>query len=201
VRGIRRTLTIVVLGTCAGCAWVRDLPPVDDRPTIDVSIGQLGILDEDSPVRYGVEYRWRPGPWSIAPGVGFIIAEDDARYVYGDLHRDFPLGEHWVTTLSFGGGLFWDGDDVELGHRVEFQSGVEVGRWFGTKWRAGLGFYHLSNGGLSEENPGTELLVLLITVPVGSSRSQSDASSSTGCPDAASCASSSRRISSPASAR
>ena len=202
MRGIHRTLAIVVLGACAGCASVSPSRPVDDRPTIDVSVGTFGILDESSPVRYGVEYRWRPaGRWSIAPGVGIIVADDDARFVYVDLHRNFPLGELWETTLSFGGGLFYDGDSVQLGDRVEFQSGVELGRWFGTKWRAGLGFYHLSNGGLSEENPGTEVLVLLVSVPVGSSRNQSTASSPAVCPAAASCASSSRLISSPASAR
>ena len=199
--GIHRTLAIVLLGTCAGCASTRTPEHVDDRPTIDVSVGTFGILGDSNPVRYGAEYRWRRGRWSIAPGAGFIVADDDARFIYVDLHRDFPLDAHWVTTLSFGGGFFHDGHSVHLGDQVMFQSGLELGRWLGERWRAGAGFYHLSNGGLSEQNPGTEVLVLLISVPVGGSRSQSAAASSTGCPAAASCASSSRRISSPASAR
>ena len=199
--GSHWTLAIVLLGACAGCASVRAPEHVDDRPTIDVSLGTFGVLGDSSPVRYGAEYRWRRGRWSIAPGLGFIVADDDARFIYVDLHRDFPLHDRWVTTLSFGGGFFHDGQSVRLGDRVMFQSGLELGRWLGNDWRAGIGFYHLSNGGLAEKNPGTEVLVLLVSAPVGNRRGQSAASSSIACPAAASCASSSRRISSPASAR
>jgi hypothetical protein len=195
--GVHALLAIVLAGTCAGCASVRSPEHADDRPTIDISLGTFNILNEGSPLRYGAEYRWRRGRWSIAPGLGFIVADDDARFVYGDLHRDFPLGSDWVTTLSFGGGFFHDGRSVHLGDRTMFQSGVEIGRWINDAWRAGLGFYHLSNGGLSEENPGTEVLVLLISIPVGSTRNQSTAPDSAD----ANCCSSSRRISSPANAR
>jgi hypothetical protein len=190
-------LAIVLAGTCAGCASLRAPEHADDRPTIDVSIGTFEVLGQNNPLRYGAEYRWRRGRWSIAPGVGFIVADDGARFFYGDLHRDFPLSHGWVTTLSFGGGFFRDGRSVHLGDRIMFQSGVELGRWIGAAWRAGLGFYHLSNGGLSEYNPGTEVLTVLITIPVGSDRDQSAAA----VPGGTNCCSSSRRINSPANAR
>lgn len=183
--------------TATDVSWV--------APRLDVSAGALGLLDGATPLAMGLEYRWRAvSRWSIVPGAGLVAGDDDSRYVYGNLCRDFPLGHNWTATISFGAGYFHDGSEVQLGHPLIFQSGIEFGRWIDRRWRVGLAFDHLSNAGLSEYNPGTEILVLRVSMPLGGPWTQPSAGAvadSGAEPVAASWRSSSRRISSPASAR
>jgi hypothetical protein len=138
-------------------------------PALTVSAGTFGLFDAlDNPYRVGVEYRSRPlGRWQLAPAAGLTVGASGTCFVYADLHRDFALGRHWTVTPSFGAGLFHGADDLDLGHVLEFQSGLEVARRFERGYRIGLVFYHLSNGGLSEDNPGTEVLALTMALPLG----------------------------------
>lgn len=196
------TLAVLALRTVAADAtdvsWV--------APRLEVSAGTLGVLDGGTPLAMGLEYRWRAlGRWSLVPGAGLAAGDDDSRYVYGNLSRDFAVGKAWIATISFGAGHFRDGSAVQLGHPLVFQSGIELGRWIDRRWRVGLAFDHLSNAGLSEHNPGTEMLVLRVSMPLGGPWTQPSAgaavSGSEAEPVAASWRSSSRRINSPASAR
>ena len=146
-------------------------------PTLEFSLGAFGVLNGLSDgYRLGIEYRWRPlQAWSLVPGAGAVLAEDGANYLYVNLHKDFALGRHWRLTPSFGAGLFHDGHGLHLGDQLEFQSGIELTRTFLDGLRIGIAGYHLSNGGLSHTNPGTEVAVLVISVPVGAPRSAVDA--------------------------
>jgi len=159
-----------LLGLTSTCLVLAQSPrSVDDRATLDLSAGAFGIFDHASePFRFGVEYRWRPfGRWALAPGLGVTFAEGGANFAYGDLHKDFWLGPQWLLTASFGAGLFHDGGGMHLGNELEFQSGLEVSRMFRGRCRIGVAVYHLSNGGLGHKNPGTEVGVLLVGIPIG----------------------------------
>lgn len=63
-------------------------------------------------------------------------------------------------------GIFNDSSEIELGNELEFRSGVELAYQFRNKVRAGIAIFHLSNGGISSENPGTEALVFSICIPM-----------------------------------
>lgn len=160
-------LTVLVLG---GLTWSRVWaePPVGPVPMLNITAGQVGVFDNiDDPYRVGLEYRFRPfGSWQLIPAIGAAVAQNDAFFVYADLRHDFWLGDRWVVIPSFGLGLFNDGDQVELGQTLEFRSGVELAYRFHEQWRVGLALFHLSNGGLSDENPGTEALVLSLCIPL-----------------------------------
>jgi hypothetical protein len=203
----RRIIAIVIAALCSGGSAAA--PPDHEirPPRVDLSLGTLGALDGGSPLAMGVECRWQPfGRWSLVPGAGFVAGDDRSRFAYADLSRSFAVGTLWSATLSFGAGHFDDGTEVRLGHPLVFKSGIEVGRWVDGRWRIGLAFDHLSNGGLSGHNPGTEMLVLRLSAPLGGAGAQSVAAEASGSgpdsePASASWRSSSRRISSPASAR
>jgi hypothetical protein len=203
----RRITAIVITALGSGGTWAA--PPDHEirPPRVDLSVGTLGALDGGSPLAMGLEYRWQPfGRWSLVPGAGFVAGDDRSRFAYADLSRSFAVGTLWSATLSFGAGHFDDGTEVRLGHPLVFKSGIEVGRWVDGRWRIGLAFDHLSNGGLSGHNPGTEMLMLRLSAPLGGAGAQSVAAETSGFesgsePAAASWRSSSRRISSPASAR
>ena len=165
----------LVLGV-AGPAGAQGAPPADTPPMLEITLGAFGVLNGLSDgYRFGLEYRWRPlGPWAIAPGTGAVIAENGANFVFGDLHRDFSLGRDWWLTPSFGAGLFHDGHGLHLGDELEFQSGLELTRTFRNGLRLGIAGYHLSNGGLGHTNPGTEVAVLLICVPLAAAAAAAD---------------------------
>ena len=75
--------------------------------------------------------------------VGRAFAAEDVR----SLENQFLAGEH-------------------LGNELEFRSGLELQYRLGNGARFGVGFFHLSNAGISESNPGTEALVFSIGLPV-----------------------------------
>jgi hypothetical protein len=191
---------------CAG-AGLADAPPVSDsRPRLELTLGALDAFDGPRPLATGVEYRWRPlGRWSLAPGAGLLGGSDGSRFAYADLSRRFALGPAWFATVVLGAGYFHDGSIVQLGHEVMFRSGLEIGRSLDDRWRLGLAFDHLSNAGLADHNPGTEILTLRLSTALGRADqpavTASPAAPPGGAPAAASWRSSSRRISSPASAR
>ena len=70
-------------------------------------------------------------------------------------------GEHWGISIGFGVGLWDSGDGLDLGGPVEFRSSIELFTELTERSRLGLTFYHLSNAGLYEDNPGSNSLVLL----------------------------------------
>lgn len=177
-------------------------------PRIELSAGWLEAFDAHRPGGFGLAYRWRPlGRWSLAPGAGLLAASDGARFIHADLSRSFDLGPAWYVAVVFGAGHFRDGSTVRLGHHLEFRSGLELGRRIGGRWRLGLGLDHLSNAGLSGHNPGTEILMLRLSVAPREPAQPAVAAppdppvAPPAAPAAASWSSSSRRISSPASAR
>jgi hypothetical protein len=138
---------------------------------INITAGQVGILDDTKATqRYGLEYRFKSfsGPFGfrLIPAVGAAIANDSAHFIYADIRHDFYLSRRWILIPSFGLGIFKDSSKINLGNNLEFRSGVELAYQFKNKVRAGVAIFHLSNGGISSQNPGTEALVFSICIPV-----------------------------------
>ena len=143
----------------------------EEYEMINLSIGQVGVLDNiDGPQRYGIEYRFKsvvsPFDFDIIPAVGAAMADNDAHYIYLALKHDFYISNHWLLIPSFGLGLFKDSQDIELGNDLEFRSGIEFAYQFQNKYRAGVALFHLSNGGISSLNPGTEVIVFSFSIPI-----------------------------------
>jgi hypothetical protein len=143
----------------------------DEHEMLNITAGQVGILDDEvSTQRYGLEYRFKsfngPFDFKIIPAVGGAIANDGAAFVYTDLRHDFFLSHRWLLIPSFGIGVFKDGDNINLGNNIEFRSGLEIAYRFKNEIRAGIAIFHLSNGGISSQNPGTEALVFSVCFPI-----------------------------------
>jgi lipid A 3-O-deacylase len=187
---------------------------IDAGPAIIGSAGVFALVEAyDYPYLVGLQYRGRAlTEWSLKPGIGLSAGADGMSFLYVDLARDFALPRRWFLTLSVAGGWFVGGEEIGTGHHTQFQSGIEISRRLAGGARLGLGGYHISNAGLTDGNNGTEAIALTVTLPVRRSRgkvprAQSPAPSSTevdswsASPAAANRSSSSRRMSSPASAR
>ena len=46
---------------------------------------------------------------------------------------------------------------------------VVLGLRLGNGWRVGAAFFHLSNAGLFDSNPGTEAVAVTLAIPLGGS--------------------------------
>jgi lipid A 3-O-deacylase len=165
-------VTAMLLSACAmAAAPVASCDSATGEPGSQVvlSAGRFNIEDpSEGPTGGGVEYRWAPlDRWKLVPSAGFTLAEGGVAYGYAALRYDFRLGNSWFLTPVFGAGLFSNGGDVDLGHAVQFKSGIELTARVADGYRVGLLFYHLSNAGLSDDNPGVEVLEVVVGIPIG----------------------------------
>lgn len=142
-----------------------------EHPLLNVTVGQVGIDQHlDNSWRYGIEHRFSPlTRYRLVPSVGIAVGDNHSNFIYAELRRDFRFAEHWVLTPSFGLGRFNNRPRFNLGQSLEFRSGLEVSRQFNQGYRLGVALFHLSNGGLSDQNPGTEEVVLSFSIPLGDS--------------------------------
>lgn len=114
----------------------------------------------------GAEYRFpEMRPVSLRPALGVMSADDGSLYVYTELKYDLLFGDRLVLTPSFGGGWF-NNEGIDLGHDIEFRSGIELSCRLRNEHRVGVALHHLSNGGIAAKNPGTESLVLTLSIPL-----------------------------------
>lgn len=132
------------------------------------SVGYYDVFDDEEAIDLRVEYR----PDSVVfvenlkPFVGAEVTSDASIWVGGGLLYDWNFANNWYATPSFGAGLYAQGSsDLDLGHVIEFRSQLEVSYEFENETRLGVSLSHLSNAGLDDHNPGTEVLSLSYSFP------------------------------------
>ncbi len=74
--------------------------------------------------------------------------------------------DHFVSSIYPSVGAYHQGDGEDLGHWIEFRSGLELGFRFDSRERLSLGIAHISNASIGDENPGTEILSLTYAIPI-----------------------------------
>jgi len=137
-----------------------------DPAFLSVGAGYYDINDNMDAAEFRMEYRGSTEYWVFKPFAGAMATSDAAFYAYGGLLVDVYFGNRFVLTPSFAAGLYADGDGKDLGHVVEFRSGLEASYRFDNRSRLGVLFYHLSNASLDDNNPGTEVLSLTYSHPL-----------------------------------
>lgn len=162
--------TIRFLKTLVLCAVL--VMPVsaaaDDPDFLSVAIGAFDLVqDHDKATEFRVEYRSDQKIWLVKPFVGLMGTTDSAIYGYGGFLLDVYFGKRWVLTPSLAAGYYDEGDGLDLGHEVEFRSSIELSYRFDNRSRLGISFYHLSNASISDDNPGTEVLSIVYSIPLG----------------------------------
>jgi lipid A 3-O-deacylase len=117
----------------------------------------------------GLGYRGAGGPWALRPFLAATVTTDGAVYGWTGIAYDLRLGPLTLSP-SFGPGLYHQGDGIDLGHVVEFRTQLEAAFHLGSRSRIGVSFAHMSNAGLGDINPGTEILSLHYSLAFGASR-------------------------------
>ena len=165
--GIVRWAGQVAAGACLLLAVPGGAVAQDDVDRIFGGVGVFDILDEDTVPAF--EAQWIPGVRYfdfIAPFVGGFATTDGAFYGGFGFGAEFVLDDTWVVMPFTGIGLFEDGDGKDLGSVVEFRSGVDLGYRFDYGGQISVTFTHMSNAGISDRNPGTELLMFRYGYPL-----------------------------------
>jgi lipid A 3-O-deacylase len=152
----------------AAQATAAALPPVprEDPSFLTLAGGYFDINDNEGAGELRIEWKGRKRFWAIKPILGVMGTTDGSVYGYGGIGWDLYFGRRIVATPSFAVGGYHDGNGKDLGSVIEFRSALELAYRFDNDMRLGLMFYHLSNAGIDDNNPGTEVLSLGLSVPL-----------------------------------
>jgi len=155
---------IVSISTVSARAAVAPAEPL----SVALSAGSFDTAGANA-AEVGLELRWANRlPLGLGVILGVSANEDEAVWGHLGLRRPFALGaSRWRLQPSFAAVAYDKGESKELGQTLEFRSALELHYAFANRQSLGLLFYHLSNGSLSDVNPGSNSLVLVWAVPIG----------------------------------
>ena len=156
-------------GVVACVALVLAVPArADDPAFVAGSMGYYDVLSGNEAAAFNFEYRSSYKLLSfLKPFGGLMTTTDKAVYGYGGLNVDVYLGRRLVLSGNAAVGAYQDAEGKDLGHWIEFRSGVELAYRFDNRARLGVGFHHISNASLSDVNPGTEIASVIFAWPIG----------------------------------
>jgi Lipid A 3-O-deacylase (PagL). len=141
-------------------AAVDDFGKSERRGTLYLHGGISGVFDGEKNPLLGIDYQgsaWKAGltPWILASW-----ATDGAVFVGGGVARSWSLADGWEGAVGFGPGYYERHEGADLGSHLEFYSYGELTRKIGVRQWIFLRLAHISNGSISDRNPGTELLTM-----------------------------------------
>lgn len=175
---MRIKLLLAAFGLAAGCLLGRpavadgafSLGSNADPALLSIGVGSIGNIfaSRDEAILFNAEYRAGPNLefLFIRPSLGLIATTDQSIYGYFGLSGDIYFGRRVVLTPQAAVGGYSAGDGQDLGGIVEFKTGVVLSWRFDNRARLGLGVHHISNAGIYDSNPGTELLTLIYSHPI-----------------------------------
>ena len=161
--GLRASLiiaTTIIIGLAATTARA------DDSDFLVFSAGVHDVNDNKTAGEGRIEYRSDINLSVFRPFTGFMFTSDEATYAYAGLYVDFFFGRRFVVQPSFAVGAYRQGQGKDLGNTVEFRSQLEFAYRRDDRSRIGISVNHISNASLSDNNPGTESIVLSYAMPL-----------------------------------
>ena len=129
------------------------------------STGGFDVNDDETSADFRAEYRSNMRFWKILPFIGLAGTSDEAVYGYAGLGIDLFLGRRVVLQPNAAFVGYHKGNGKDLGGEFQFRTGGEIAWRFDDWSRLAIAFHHISNAGIYDDNPGTELLVLTYSVP------------------------------------
>ena len=132
-----------------------------------LSVGPSGIFDTEHNMTFVAEYRFGRNWRGVRPWLGLSWATDGAVFAGGGMLYSLALaGGDWQVTAGTGPGYYERHQGADLGSHLEFCSFGEISRNMPWGHRVMIRLMHISNGGLTERNPGNELLLLGYAMPL-----------------------------------
>lgn len=144
----------------------------DDSALISVGVGYFDALralkddDADDAADFRLEYRHNEKLWIFKPWAGIEATSEGGIWGGAGLLVDIYFGKHVVLTPNFGVGFFEEGSGLDLDSALEFRSQLELAYRFEDHSRLGFAISHISNAGIGDSNPGTEIATLYYHLPL-----------------------------------
>ncbi len=155
-------LVATVLMANSAMAQTKSQPPL-----LTFGAGLYDVFDDKKASEFVLEYRHKqPIFWKIAPLAGVMATGDSAVYGFAGIDADFFISNRFVLNPNFAVGAYSNGDGKDLGHGLEFRSGLELNYVMDDQSRFGVAFNHISNASLGDSNPGTESLLVNYSIPM-----------------------------------
>ncbi len=147
-------------------------PRPEDQRLLYISSGVFNAIRHKKLLNFQVEYRaktplYRDKHVFIRPLISAMVNNKRGAYVCAGLACDLFLAPHIALTPSFAAGGYAKGKGFDLGYPLEFRSSIELSWTNDWGCRFGSMFYHLSNASLGATNPGAEVLMFFIGIPLG----------------------------------
>ena len=138
-----------------------------DRGQLSLTGGMSGVFDSERPPAFMLDYRpanhWR----RLRPWLGATWATDGAIFAGGGIVYSIDFFDSlWTASVGTGPGYYERHQGEDLGSHLEFCSFAEIARRLPWGDRILLRLVHISNGGITKRNPGTELLMLGYAMPL-----------------------------------
>lgn len=175
MRSLLLALGLMMTAVAPGSA-AEALPAVP--ALLSVGVGKFDAFDNiprDEAADFRLEYRFgsgaliaQPASWVVMrPWTGIEVTSDGGAYAAGGFAFDLMVGS-FIITPSFGAGAFLDGGGKNMGHLLEFRTGLEGAWQFHNGMRVGAAVSHISNAEIGDENPGAEIVSLYLHIPIDS---------------------------------
>jgi lipid A 3-O-deacylase len=130
-----------------------------------VGAGVFDIRDETSGAGT-IEYRFGRKVFVAGLSLGLMANTDGGLFGYVGTYGDLSYKSIYFTPQIAMGG-YEEGSSSELGDVFQFRLSLDVAYRFDNGHRLGVRVAHISNGGVNEQNPGEEELLLTYSVSLG----------------------------------
>jgi len=139
----------------------------EERDWIMVSGGVSGVFDSERNPVIMLDFRSAKHWKGVHPWLGLSWATDGAVFAGGGaLYTIGTADGAWSFSAGTGPGYYERHQGEDLGSHLEFCSFAEIARRLPGENRVVLRLVHISNGGITERNPGAELLMLGYAMPL-----------------------------------
>lgn len=135
----------------------------EEQSAIAFTAGGYDAFDsEDNAAEIGLEYRFAPatGFFNLIPTIGASVSSDGAYWAYAGVRYDWSLSADWIVTPHFALAAYENGGGVDLGYGMEFRTGLDIAYQLTASSRLSLGYYHMSNADLGDDNPGADSIIV-----------------------------------------
>ena len=136
----------------------------EGAPAIQLMAGVFNVGKSPTQGEVGIELRRPLRWWGLDVAGGVAGSEEESIWAHLGVRRDFAAGPRFVIAPGFAFALYEQGDGKDLGGEIQFRSSIDLGYRLTHRTRLGLTFYHLSNAGLEDVNPGSNSAVLSYSV-------------------------------------
>ncbi|MCB1801131.1 MAG: acyloxyacyl hydrolase [Gammaproteobacteria bacterium] len=144
----------------AGC--MNSMLALAAEDMLDLRVGRLDLSGPGSTMAQ-VEYRSGVDWAGLRPQLGLFTTNKNAVHLYAGLAYPLRVTNRWSLTPSASIGYYDNGNDIDLGHDIEFYTRLDVSYRINDAVQFAVGIAHISNADLGEHNPGAEAAYLGFT--------------------------------------